>query len=102
MFLWFEGEGIDVNTAVKWDVLVVLEWLDKGEVVTIAGVEAVLAVELNIGGVSGGVDKVRSTWVLEWRSPGRSIDTVARRPDASLGSEVSPLVTVAVWLNGPY
>ncbi len=54
VLLWLEGKRIDVD-ANRWDVGVVLIWLHPVEVVDVANLEAVVAVEL---------EKSRDRWVL--------------------------------------
>lgn len=49
VFFWAEGEGVDVDAFV-WGAGVALEWLDVVEVGSFALGEAVLAVELQLGG----------------------------------------------------
>lgn len=60
MLLGLEGEGVNVDTSVAGNVLVVLEGLDQVEVGTITLSEAVVTVQLQLGsgghvGSSGGV-----------------------------------------------
>ena len=61
MLLWLEGERINVD-ANRWDVGVVLVWLHPVEVVAVANLEAVVAVEL---------EKRGDRWVLA----GHALDT---------------------------
>lgn len=53
MLLWTEAEGVDVDPGAVWDICVVLVGLDEVKVFAVAGLEAVVAVELELCGVDG-------------------------------------------------
>ncbi len=57
VFLGSEAEGVDVNSRGIGDVGVVLVGLDEVKVFSVSGLESVVAVELELGGVDG-VDAV--------------------------------------------
>jgi len=82
VLLWLESERVHVD-ANSWDVGVVLVWLNQVEVVAIANLEAVVAVELEQSG---------DDWVLAGHALDAS-DRVARLQDGAV-----PPVGVVEWL----
>ena len=82
MLLWLEGKRVHVD-ADRWDVGVVLVWLNQVEVVAIANLEAVVAVEL---------EKRGNDWVLA----GHALDASDRVTRLEHGAV--PPVRVVEWL----
>ena len=82
MLLWLEGKRVHVD-ADRWDVGVVLVWLNQVEVVAIANLEAVVAVEL---------EKRGNHWVLA----GHALDASDRVTRLEHGAV--PPVRVVEWL----